>query len=120
MFVSGRHGAVLHSFKTCRTLVPAAARQRPTGPGSNCRQPLISCLPRWSATEPHEASRRCRPSRLRRIRLQIPFGAQVLLLSGDTAIPDSCTAANDVRRIAVILLDVHFEPGQFYWCLGAY
>ncbi len=47
-------------------------------------------------------------------------GAQVLLLSGDTAIPDSCTAANDVRRIAVILLDVHFEPGQFYWCLGAY
>jgi hypothetical protein len=33
-------------------------------------------------------------------------------------IPDSCTVANDVRRIAVILLDVHFEPGQFYWCLG--
>jgi len=29
MFVSGRHGAVLHSFKTCRTLVPAAARQPP-------------------------------------------------------------------------------------------
>jgi len=35
-------------------------------------------------------------------------------------IPVSRTAANDVRRIAVILLDVHFEPGQFYWCLGAY
>jgi len=39
---------------------------------------------------------------------------------GFVPIPDSCTAANDVRRIAVILLDVHFEPGQFYWCLGAY
>jgi hypothetical protein len=29
MFVGRRHGAVLHSFKTCRTLVPAAARQPP-------------------------------------------------------------------------------------------
>jgi len=29
MFVSGRHGAVLTSFKTRRTLMPAAARQPP-------------------------------------------------------------------------------------------
>jgi len=42
---------------------------RPSGPGSNCQRPLISCLPHWSAKEPHGASRRCRPSRLRRIRL---------------------------------------------------
>jgi hypothetical protein len=36
----------------------------------------------------------------------------------DGPIPDSCTAANDVRRTAVILLDVHFEPGQFYLVRG--
>ena len=29
-------------------------------------------------------------------------------------LPDSYTAANDVRRIAAILRDGHFEPGQFY------
>jgi hypothetical protein len=40
MFVSGRHGAVLPSFKTRRPLMPAAARQPPAGPGSNCRQPF--------------------------------------------------------------------------------
>jgi hypothetical protein len=29
-------------------------------------------------------------------------------------IPDSYTAANELRRIAAILLDGHFEAGQFY------
>ena len=67
MFVSGRRGAVITTLlqDTPHTLMPAARRaSRPTGAGSNCRQPLISCLPRWSATEPHGASRRCRPSKL--------------------------------------------------------
>jgi hypothetical protein len=45
----------------------------PTAPGSNYPQPSISWLPRWSVTVPHGAKRRCRPSRLRRMRMRRPF-----------------------------------------------
>jgi hypothetical protein len=65
MFVSGPRDAVITTLlqDMPHTYARRGAASRPTGPGSNCRQPLISCLPRWSATEPHGASRRCRPSR---------------------------------------------------------
>src|SRR6267142_7069236 len=44
MFVSGRRGAVITTLlqDMPHTLMPAARRaSRPTGAGSNCRQPLI-------------------------------------------------------------------------------
>jgi hypothetical protein len=48
-----------------RNLGVPSRRHHASGSGSNCRQPLISCLPHWSAKEPLGASRRCWPSRLR-------------------------------------------------------
>src|SRR5262249_2545985 len=40
----------------------------PSGPEPTNPQPSISWPSHWSVTEPHAATRRCRPSRLRRMR----------------------------------------------------
>ena len=50
-----------------------ASVSSPTGSESNRPQPSISSLPRWSVTVPHGAKRRCRPSRLRRMRMCMFF-----------------------------------------------
>jgi hypothetical protein len=45
----------------------------PSGSGSNYPQLSISSPPRWSVMVLHGAKRRCRPSRLRRMRMRRPF-----------------------------------------------
>jgi hypothetical protein len=91
-----------------------ASVSSPTGSESNRPQPSISSLPRWSVTVPHGAKRRCRPSRLRRLRMCMFFlrssgvkclGPRFALgrtttirLPGSNRIPRSITAVNSHPR----------------------
>ena len=63
MFVSGRRGAVITTLLQDMPHTYARRGAPAAQPDLDRTVGLISCLPRWSATEPHGASRRCRPSR---------------------------------------------------------